>query len=201
MSTNAYHPPAFDEVREADGSGFGEVLELNVFGTVDHHGIEMLMADVSEHRDEYGFRFDDAFPHGFEIDYAIRGTVHPECDDPDGPDCWHDYSEYVYRSLVPGTPQELSEDEQLVTRLYEPHTGLGQRCAYHHDRWATTRASTKYWWTLHPDETPFDAKGDLWLCNECHRELDQRQQTQIRLRVQEVQRRRDVGVPERLIYA
>ena len=110
-------------------AGEGVVLSIDLAGHHDLDVIDLVLAHVSAHPDEFGTPWDDYVdnptPFGYlDIEHLWRSTRHPEgCDDPDGEECFCDYNEWDY------SPAE-AVGAVPVTRLSLDRS-WDRQCAWH----------------------------------------------------------------------
>ena len=154
----------YDLAREA---GEGVVLSIDLAGHHDLDVIDLVLAHVSAHPDEFGTPWDDdadnPTPFGYlDIEHLWRSTRHPEgCDDPDGEDWPDNYAEWHY------SPTE-TEGAVPVTRLSPDHS-WDKRCAWHPKEAASSGIPYAEYRALEPDVAVTNRHGFwyVYLCEPC----------------------------------
>lgn len=194
----------FDLCRE---EGDGPVVSIDYHGTLTALEIDLALADIDAHPDEYDLDYDIArddwiAPYrGFNVEHATRCTAHRE-DCVEGPGCDCDWLEWVYTRIDPDDPSAPSGDGVVVTRLVVDTT-WGHRCYLHRHEPAVTGLPAEHFLGSESDDAdPLPLVGGyLYVCRECSTKIADRRQRQVRLWMAEARRRRAAGVPDALLYA
>ena len=155
----------YELAREA---GEGVVLSIDLAGHHDLDVIDLVLAHVSAHPDEFGapwdYDADNHTPFGYlDIEHLWRSTRHPEvCDDPDGEDWPDNYDEWYY------SPAE-TEGAVPVTRLSPDHS-WNERCAWHPKEAASSAIHYAEYRALEPDVAVTNRHGSwyVYLCRRCY---------------------------------
>lgn len=187
--------PPFDLCRE---EGWGQLISIDVHGDLTPDEVDILLADVSAHPDDYGLDFDDELgdwtaPHrGFDVERALRYTQESE----DG-----GFTEWIYRPLGDATSFTIPAGHVHVTRLVVDNTWR-HRCYRHPDEVAQSGLPAETFAPRGHDQDPLPIiDGYLYTCRQCADALHDHRATQTSLWMAEMKRRREAGVPEALIYA
>lgn len=184
------HEVGYDLGREA---GEGVVLSIDLAGHHDLDVIDLVLAHVSAHPDEFGTPWDDDNPAPFgylDIEHLWRSTRHPEgCDDPDGEDWPDNYDEWHY------SPTE-TEGAVPVTRLSRDHS-WDQRCAWHPREKASAALPAAEYLALEPSATTttFDTTRTryVYLCGTCRASALDRINESHRQRAESIERLTSAG--------
>ena len=152
----------YELAREA---GEGVVLSIDLAGHHDLDVIDLVLAHVSAHPDEFGTPWDDdsdnPAPFGYlDIEHLWRSTRHPE-------DCFCDYNERDYDEWH-YSPAEI-EGAVPVTRLNLDHY-WDQRCAWHPKEAASSAIHYAEYRALEPDVAVTNRHGSwyVYLCRRCY---------------------------------
>ena len=149
-------------------AGEGVVLSIDLAGHHDLDVIDLVLAHVSAHPDEFGTPWDDYVdnptPFGYlDIEHLWRSTRHPEgCDDPDGEECFCDYNEWDY------SPAE-AVGAVPVTRLSLDRS-WDRQCAWHPKEAASSAIPYAAYQVLEPDVAVTNRHGSwyVYLCRPCY---------------------------------